>query len=225
MRRHKHKKATDKSIINDDERGVIAAVLQITWGKIKAYKHQEQKTQQHHPHPFLQASLSPELPSKLCCYTKTGDSSPLFSTYSPALQSQLHYACLIRRNLFCPRRPPSPPQLGIIFWHGCSKPSAAAPGPRHSRFYLHSRRCLTLPFKKADYDLTQAQLEGTARLNVLINRPALIPSAPAQAIREDDDFTGEIPPEVKVFSSRFAGLPQGIIARIFSNKFRPKNLY
>lgn len=42
---------------------------------------------------------------------------------------------------------------------------------------------------------------------------------------EDDDFTGEIHPEVKAFSSQFTGLPQGVIARIFSKTFRPMNLY
>ncbi len=44
-------------------------------------------------------------------------------------------------------------------------------------------------------------------------------------MRDDDDFTGEFLPEMQVFTSQFAGLPQGEIARIFSHKFRPMNLY
>lgn len=42
---------------------------------------------------------------------------------------------------------------------------------------------------------------------------------------EEDDYTGEIPNEVKALASQFAGLPQGRIAKIFSNRFRPMNLY
>lgn len=39
------------------------------------------------------------------------------------------------------------------------------------------------------------------------------------------DYTGEIPNEVKVLASHFVGLPQGEIAKIFSNRFRPMNLH
>lgn len=49
--------------------------------------------------------------------------------------------------------------------------------------------------KQADYEYVQAQLENTAPLNILATRPALsFPTPPATAIREDDDYTGEIPP-------------------------------
>ena len=61
---------------------------------------------------------------------------------------------------------------------------------------------------QADYEYVQAQLENTARLTFLATRLALsISTPPANAIREDDDYTGEIPPEVKALSSEFAGLP------------------
>lgn len=42
---------------------------------------------------------------------------------------------------------------------------------------------------------------------------------------DEDDYTGEIPNEVKLLASQFAGLPEGEIAKIFANKFRPINLY
>lgn len=43
--------------------------------------------------------------------------------------------------------------------------------------------------------------------------------------REDEDYTGEIPQEVKALASQFAGLPQAEIAKTFANRFRPLNLY
>lgn len=42
---------------------------------------------------------------------------------------------------------------------------------------------------------------------------------------DDDDITGELPPEVMNITFRFAGLPQEEIIRIFHNKFKPINLY
>lgn len=42
---------------------------------------------------------------------------------------------------------------------------------------------------------------------------------------EEDEYTGEIPNEVKAISNQFAGLPQGEIAKVFANRFRPMSLY
>ena len=79
--------------------------------------------------------------------------------------------------------------------------------------------------KKADYDLKKvAQRGGNARLGIIAVLPAA-PTAPAPATKDNDDFTGEFPPEMQAFTSQFAGLPPGEIARIFSNKSRPMNLY
>lgn len=60
--------------------------------------------------------------------------------------------------------------------------------------------------KQADYEYAQAKLEVTAHLNVLATRPALsIPTPPAPAMREDDDYTGEIPPEVRALFQSVCG--------------------
>lgn len=42
---------------------------------------------------------------------------------------------------------------------------------------------------------------------------------------DEDEYTGEIPDEVKLLASQFAGPPQGEIAKILANKFRPMNLH
>lgn len=42
---------------------------------------------------------------------------------------------------------------------------------------------------------------------------------------EEDKFAGEIPIRVKALATQCARLPQGEIAKIFSNRFRPMNLY
>lgn len=42
---------------------------------------------------------------------------------------------------------------------------------------------------------------------------------------EEDEFISEIPTEVKTLATQFARLSQGVIAKIFSNCFRPINLY
>lgn len=42
---------------------------------------------------------------------------------------------------------------------------------------------------------------------------------------EEDDITGQVPPEVMGITFCFAGLPQEEITRIFYNKFKPINLY
>ena len=40
-----------------------------------------------------------------------------------------------------------------------------------------------------------------------------------------DKYTGEIPNKLKLLVSQFAEFPQRKIAKIFANKFWPKNLY
>ena len=42
---------------------------------------------------------------------------------------------------------------------------------------------------------------------------------------EEDNITGEVPPEVTSITLRFAGLLQEEIVRIFQNKFKPINFY
>lgn len=41
----------------------------------------------------------------------------------------------------------------------------------------------------------------------------------------EDEYTGEIPHKMKALATQFAGFPQGEIAKVFSNCFRPMNLY
>lgn len=46
-----------------------------------------------------------------------------------------------------------------------------------------------------------------------------------ESTMEEDKYTGEIPLEVKALATQFAGFPQGKIAKVYSNCFRPMNLY
>lgn len=92
---------------------------------------------------------------------------------------------------------------------------AQVPGTPSSIYTTKQQKTLfDIAVKQADDEYAQAQLEGTARLNFMNNKP--VPTA----MREDDDSAGKMPPKVKAFSSQFAGLPQVEIVRIFSNKFR-----
>lgn len=70
---------------------------------------------------------------------------------------------------------------------------AQVPGTPSIYTVEQQKTLFDITIKQADYEYAQAQLEGTARLNLLMNRPAPV-STPAPAMTEDDDFTGEIPP-------------------------------
>lgn len=82
-----------------------------------------------------------------------------------------------------------------------------------------------IALQKAESDLANAKLRDAAELSAMdatsvVHRPRL----PAGGL-EEDEYTGEIPKEVKALTSQFAGLPEGEIAKIFADKFRPMNLY
>ena len=66
--------------------------------------------------------------------------------------------------------------------------------------------------------------ESQARIAAIQSAAATAVVPPTQA-DEGEESIGEIPPAALLVASHFPGLPRAEISRIFSNKFRPENLY
>lgn len=79
-----------------------------------------------------------------------------------------------------------------------------------------------IALEKAEHDLQHRKRKAVAKEAGWAT--TIIPLK-ARAPIEEDDYTGEIPIEVKALATHFARLPQGEIAKIFSNLFRLMNLY
>lgn len=96
--------------------------------------------------------------------------------------------------------------------------------------------------RKLEAELAAAEVESRLRRELMIKESearvaAAVAAASAAAASttawaqartstaEEDDITGEVPPEVTSITLRFAGLPQEEIVRIFQNKFKPIKLY
>ena len=81
-----------------------------------------------------------------------------------------------------------------------------------------------IALEKAEHDLQHEKRKAAAEEAGWTTSIISVRARPAAAI-EEDEYAGEIPIEVKALATQFAGLPQGEIAKIFSNRFRPMNLY
>lgn len=109
-----------------------------------------------------------------------------------------------------------------------------------------SQLIFKLTRRKLEAELAAAEVEARLRQELMVKESearvassvaaataatsAAPPAAPAGAqarrtIGDEDDITGEVPPEVMSIILQFAGLPQEEIVRIFQNKFKPINLY
>ena len=86
-------------------------------------------------------------------------------------------------------------------------------------------RLHNLAVEKAGLEIAQAKLEGAARLEAINAKATSSELKDATDPNIEENFTSEIPKEVKTFSTQFAGFAQGEIAKIFSNKFQSMNLY
>lgn len=78
--------------------------------------------------------------------------------------------------------------------------------------------------EKAEHDLAHDKRKAAAKEAGWATSTISVRPRTAAAI-EEDDYTGKIPSEVKALATQFAGLPQGEIAKVFSNRFRPMKLY
>ena len=155
-------------------------------------------TQKHHPHTSSSTSLLPRAFTWSCCQRPL-TLHLLFSRYSPVLQTRNFYhasSSFIYSSLF--PRPPSSTQLRLVSRHGCT--STRISGPHQ-------------PPLKAPHASTFWPEDP-------LRAPLLPPCYKRGWWLHRWD-----PPELKAFSSQFADLPQGEIAKIFSSKFRPMNLY
>ncbi len=100
-----------------------------------------------------------------------------------------------------------------------------------------------LTHRKLEAELVAAEVEARLRQELMVKESeacvtaAAVVAASAAATSttagakarmsttEEDDITGEVPPEVNCITLRFAGLLQEEIVRIFQNKFKPITLY
>lgn len=65
--------------------------------------------------------------------------------------------------------------------------------------------------------------ESQARISAI--QSGVVTATPRTQANEEEEPIGEISPATLLVASRYPGLPKAEIARIFSNKFRPENLY
>lgn len=77
--------------------------------------------------------------------------------------------------------------------------------------------------QKAEHDFQHKKRKDTAEDNGWTTTTIAHRATPSGI--EEDEYTGEIPTEVQALASQFASLFQGEIAKIFSNRFQPMNLY
>lgn len=99
-----------------------------------------------------------------------------------------------------------------------------------ARFILEQRK-VKIELRRAEADLAAVNAR-TARENkesrakiAAIQAGAITAAAPRPPTDEVEEPIGEIPPAALLVASRYPGLPKAEIARIFTNKFRPENLY
>lgn len=78
--------------------------------------------------------------------------------------------------------------------------------------------------EKAEHDLAHDKRKAAAEEAGWVTSLVPLRTRTTAAI-EEDDYTGEISSKVKALATQFAGLPQGEIAKVFSNRFRPMNLH
>lgn len=99
---------------------------------------------------------------------------------------------------------------------------------RNARFALEQRKLeADLAKVEADRAAIEARTareneESRARITAIQAGPAV---ARTPTAAEEEDSTGEVPQAALLVASHHPGLPKAEIARIFSNKFRPQNLF
>lgn len=114
-------------------------------------------------------------------------------------------------------------QLGATYL-----PSGPIPPLSFTREQLDARFALEQRRFEADLAAIKAKTareneESRARIAV-IQAGAVMAAAPRTQV-DDEEPIGEISQATLLVASRYPGLPKAKIARIFANKFRPKNLY
>ena len=94
-----------------------------------------------------------------------------------------------------------------------------------------------LTCRKLEAELAAAEVEARLKWELMVKEfearvaaevAAASTTAGTQArmsTAEEDDITGEVPPEVTIITLRFAGVLQEEIVRVFQNKFKPINLF
>lgn len=153
---------------------------------------------EHYPHlPLLVFSLARLVTSKPCSQRPVNLHLLVVSYHSPVLQPccsnlwRLPHALIPFLNSFISTRS-STLFRSIFFRYGCSTSGHSGAGPRYppSIYTADQQKSLfDKAVKQADYEYTQAQCEGTARLNVIATRPPVsTPTPQAPAMREDDDY-------------------------------------
>lgn len=97
--------------------------------------------------------------------------------------------------------------------------------PNHSWSLSQNALLFNIALERAKFEFTHCKRKAEAELLEMSTSAVVHRPKPISERREDEDYTGEIPQEVKAFASQFAGLLQAEIAKIFANRFRPMNLY
>lgn len=120
------------------------------------------------------------------------------------------------------RRPQPIPHSATTLVPGT--PSSRGPG---SYTWTEDQNTLlfNIALEKAESDLAHGKLRDAAELAAMGAAAIAVRPKTSAPTLDEDEYTGEIPNEVKLLASQFAGLPQGEIAKIFANKFRPMNLH
>lgn len=98
-----------------------------------------------------------------------------------------------------------------------------------ARFVLDQRK-VEIELRKAEADLAAIEArtarenkESQARITAM--QTSATTTSTLRIHTDEEEPIGEIPQAALLVASRFPGLPKAEIARIFSNKFRPENLY